>query len=900
MSRTQQKRLMSLAAVAGMMIACLFAFLPLFHATSAPTISWPDDTDSGWQVTSAGSTVSYQVKDLSAVPGSTTIFTPTVFGRIARAANPKITTIAMRGTLKFPTQIIGTATSQSVEGISLDATFSSDNGFGSLTDISGLASLDASSVISMHRTFAGNRSLTTLEGIGGWDVSHVTTLAGAFNYCTKLTDISALSGWKTSSLTDLSNTFSYNSVLVDLSPLSSWNASKVTTLLQTFDHDYKISDLTPLSGWARSGSLTNLFQTFYHCESLTNLQGLNDWNTANVTTLEGTFWYASSLSDVSALKMWDTSKVTTLKNTFNTTRLTSLSGLEHVAGTGRWDTSKVKSLYYTFYGASRLTDISALATWDVSNVENMSATFYANSNLEDLTPLKNWKTDNLTDLTATFMQCSSIADVTALKNWNTSNVTTMSNTFNGCSHLSDITALANWDTHKVTNMHALFSGDQWLDDLSALQYWDLSTLTTVTGMFAYVDWYKIGVPPAEKGGYKLFSTVSGNSSNIDYCTNAPNGEQYSGIFQGGVYSYDPAGNAGTYDGSSATFDDGTAQQWYTRMTTESASYTTGRVYLRPATMKITKKVENGPSSSSQTFSIRIRLDNKQPGAVTYGNVKYGQTTFTDGVATITLQANQTKTLTELPPTSYTIEEPEVPKGYELKQIEPASGTMVPHNNHSDPITKAVKVIVTNKFTPYPVDLIVKARKQVVVGPNKAVGAVEDSAFTFEMCEVSSSGSADRCDKVAMATNAASTSDDHFGSIVFPAVEYTTAGTHKYRIREIAGPDGSVTYDKNVFTLTVTVADTDNDGYLDAAVTGTKPADGSDDSGNDGANDTWPTSSSVKDKEKTTVTVGGATFTNWRKQIGTMPVTGDLGVLPSVVLAVFVFIGGAWLAFGKRK
>ena len=64
-----------------------------------------------------------------------------------------------------------------------------------------------------------------------------------------------------------------------------------------------------------------------------------------------------------------------------------------------------------------------------------------------------------------------------------------------------------------------------------------------------------------------------------------------------------------------------------------------------------------------------------------------------------------------------------------------------------------------------------------------------------------------------------------GKVSFPEIKYTKAGTYVYEISEVAGTDKSCTYDKTVYTVTVTVTE-DMDGTLSAKsaiMTGSKTA-----------------------------------------------------------------------------
>ena len=60
-----------------------------------------------------------------------------------------------------------------------------------------------------------------------------------------------------------------------------------------------------------------------------------------------------------------------------------------------------------------------------------------------------------------------------------------------------------------------------------------------------------------------------------------------------------------------------------------------------------------------------------------------------------------------------------------------------------------------------------------------------------------------------------------GSVVFPAIEYTAAGTYTYTMSEKAGNEPGVTYDKTSHKVTVEVVD-NGQGQLEATVTSEKP------------------------------------------------------------------------------
>ena len=64
-----------------------------------------------------------------------------------------------------------------------------------LTDITTLAELDASKVISMHRMFSCCGNLTDITPISSWDVSNVKDMSELFYGCLSLKNITVLSNW---------------------------------------------------------------------------------------------------------------------------------------------------------------------------------------------------------------------------------------------------------------------------------------------------------------------------------------------------------------------------------------------------------------------------------------------------------------------------------------------------------------------------------------------------------------------------------------------------------------------------------------------------------------------------------------------------------------------------------
>ena len=114
---------------------------------------------------------------------------------------------------------------------------------------------------------------------------------------------------------------------------------------------------------------------------------------------------------------------------------------------------------------------------------------------------------------------------------------------------------------------------------------------------------------------------------------------------------------------------------------------------------------------------------------------------------------------------------------------------------------ADKPVFTNTYAAKPGKTVIEAKK-VLNGKD-----LEADKYEFELKEN---------DKVV--ATAKNTAD---GSISFPEIEYTKAGTYTYTMSEKAGNEAGVTYDKTSHKVTVEVAD-NGQGQLEATVTSEKP------------------------------------------------------------------------------
>ena len=148
-----------------------------------------------------------------------------------------------------------------------------------------------------------------------------------------------------------------------------------------------------------------------------------------------------------------------------------------------------------------------------------------------------------------------------------------------------------------------------------------------------------------------------------------------------------------------------------------------------------------------------------------------------------------------PGLGYTITELDVPAGYK------ASGKVT----GSIEADSEAMASITNTYTVKPKGSFTVSAKKKLEGRELKAGE-----FTFELVEAGADGTAGKT--IATATN------DGDGNVAFPSVAVTSAGEHRYLMREKGGTETGVSYDtgKHYVTVAATVA-TDDPAKLDCSV-----------------------------------------------------------------------------------
>ena len=308
----------------------------------------------------------------------------------------------------------------------------------------------------------------------------------------------------------------------------------------------RLRGLTDIEGLENvdTSEATTMYAWFYQCISLKHVD-LSHFNTSQVKNMSSMFEGCTNLQDLD-LSKFDTSQVTDMSymftgceslkeldlQNFNTSHVTDMSfmftecrGLEKLNVT-RFDTSKVKNMEYMFNCCASMTTID-VHNFNTSNVTNMAAMFCMyyfhfndtssvfgwDSSLTSL-DLSNFDTSNVTDMGGMFFKCTKLKELN-ISSFNTSQVKTMNSMFNGCNKLTNLD-LRNFNTSNVTDMNSMFRDTNSLISLN-LSNFDTKNVTNMGQMFYLYADPKVDGKYPKKANLRILDISNFNISNATYC-----------------------------------------------------------------------------------------------------------------------------------------------------------------------------------------------------------------------------------------------------------------------------------------------------------------------------------------------------------------------------------------------
>ena len=294
------------------------------------------------------------------------------------------------------------------------------------------------------------RNMTALKSInsGNMDTSRVTTMRNMIRECQNLTTLD----------------------------VSTWDTSSVNDMAFLFYNCYRLTEIIGLKNFDTS-NVTTLRQTFALCKALKALD-LAGWDTSNVTDMNGLFGQCFVLETLDTTG-WDTSKNTSTRNMFYNDYK-----LQEIVGSGDWYMPANTDMYCMFQNCDSLKSIDA-TSWDLSSVENMYSAFWSCGTLESIIGAENWDTGNVTTMKAMFEDTHKLKYID-VSTWDTSSVEDMSHMFRA--HGIEELDVSKWDVSNVKYFNSMFSatksntGDMSIKKLD-LTNWNLASAVAMQNMF---------------------------------------------------------------------------------------------------------------------------------------------------------------------------------------------------------------------------------------------------------------------------------------------------------------------------------------------------------------------------------------------------------------------------------
>lgn len=329
-----------------------------------------------------------------------------------------------------------------------------------------LSSFNSKEILNTSFMFTGCFALKTID-LSSFDTSKTTEMINMFGGCSALETIYASSAFTTDNVTRDSYMFSNCTKLKNFDMSGSG---------RTHAHIGEGGYFTVAPAWVRFDAATGTL-TFQCSSAKTDADTDYFLNEAGDTP----GWYQTKSADIKTVvfkRNFKDARPTTCSLWFGScTNLTSIEGLENL------NTSDVTSMDYMFYKCEQLRALD-LSGFNTEKVENMRDMFSNCKNLETLN-LSSFKTNNLTDMSEMFLECNKIAQLD-LSGFNTSGVKALDLVFKNCYALEALD-LSSFDTKWVTDMSSLFEYCQSLKTIYVSDLFSTFKVKYSTNMFRYCN-----------------------------------------------------------------------------------------------------------------------------------------------------------------------------------------------------------------------------------------------------------------------------------------------------------------------------------------------------------------------------------------------------------------------------
>ena len=309
-------------------------------------------------------------------------------------------------------------------------------GCSKLTDIEGIENLNTENVTNMNSMFDRCSALTSLD-LTNFNTAKVSDMSYMFMGCSALTTIFVSDKFVTDQVTDGRDMFH---MCINLIGAIEYDGSKSDHTYANYETGY----FTPEGGFHAyaefdgTGTLTFRRGVSKPEEAYDLNEGANapEWSDQSTNINKVVF-------DASFANARPTSCYEWFNSCYN---LTEIEGIENL------NTEEVTNMGSMFSGCYDLTQLD-LSNFDTQNVENMSDMFVSCLDLKSLN-VSNFDTQKVKDMNFMFYHCPSLTSLD-VSNFNTQNVKNMRYMFSSCSDLTSLD-LSNFDTKEVTNMSKMF------------------------------------------------------------------------------------------------------------------------------------------------------------------------------------------------------------------------------------------------------------------------------------------------------------------------------------------------------------------------------------------------------------------------------------------------------------
>ena len=338
------------------------------------------------------------------------------------------------------------AQKENIEKVVFDASFANTRptscyywfcGCSKLTDIEGIENLNTENVTNMNSMFDRCSALTSLD-LTNFSTAKVSDMSYMFMGCSALTTIFVSDKFVTDQVTDGREMFH---MCINLIGAIEYDGSKSDHTYANYENGY----FSPEGGFHAYAEFNEGTGTLTFRRGLSKPAGAYDLNVGN--NLPGWDGQREKINKVVFDASFANAKPTSCYAWFSQcSNLTEIKGIENL------NTQNVTNMSWMFYCCPGLTSLD-VSKFDTQNVEDMSDMFSSCTVLKSLN-VSNFNTQNVKNMTDMFNNCPGLTSLD-VSNFNTQKVEKMNFMFSSCEGLNSLD-LSKFDTQNVTNMSCMF------------------------------------------------------------------------------------------------------------------------------------------------------------------------------------------------------------------------------------------------------------------------------------------------------------------------------------------------------------------------------------------------------------------------------------------------------------